>query len=433
MNQSLVDILLKDQRGHYIRCTKCNTESTVYNPQKIQVFICPECRMVYGSIVQLGRLGKNKDEDTELLIPLYRRCTFDKEYTVIGRALKHEKNDVAAIWEEYTLIDDEGTYSFLSVSYGHWILLHECELPAGFDLQKSDKAFVGNDGLEYTFYSSYYQKTIAADGEFPYDVVDAARRLSREYVSPPHIFTVEKWGGKSTFFQGRYVQPSRVSKAFDDKSLLIPAREGVGSCQPFYLGINYKTFNNLSLAFFLLTLPVYFLSWLMHPRTPLAHVAITLVDSSRSGDVVSPSFKVSGTRPSVVRVDCNSNVLDDWIEGQVVMVNEQTGVERSCVVGIEYYHGVADGESWSESSNSSPIYLDQVEPGTYHFELSVVTSENYRGKSFVLDATTYTATAWNYWLLVGSLLVINLVVAMSGNKFEKVRFGITDEDNGEDE
>jgi hypothetical protein len=447
MDGALAKIILRDGRGHYIHCTKCNRETDIYNPKKIQVFVCPNCRMAYapyGATQQLSNKKKKNSSKLEddgkleddFIVPLHIRCRFDREYTVVGRARKHESHDRNALWEEYTLIDDSGTYAFLSVSYGHWILLHPCDPPANFDTRQEQKEFTGNDGLLYKFYSSYYQRTIIADGEFPYNVIDTGKRLSQEYIHPPHIFTFEVWAGEKTFFQGRYIRPAQIAKAFAPTLFPMPFKEGVGSCQPFYLGINYKQFNKLSLIFFLLTLPVYGVFLASHTSRGLVNFGVRMPDSVRTTEVVSRSFEINGLLPSGIEVECNSNVIQDWVEGQLVLVNEQTGEERSCVVGIEYYSGTTDGESWIESSNSSPVYFDQLESGKYHFEMTVFASDKpyrYTDVTFSMNAASYTATSWNYWLLIGSFLVINIIVLISGDRFEKLRFGLIDTDTEEDD
>src|ERR1700754_1895869 len=114
---------LQDERGHFIRCLKCETETIIYNKERTEIFACPECRLLHKCAqgVYSSDMGTWAGKLDGAVLPLYSSCTFDREYIVVSCAQKYEKHDKEAWWEEYTLIDRSGSYAYLSMSYGRWI------------------------------------------------------------------------------------------------------------------------------------------------------------------------------------------------------------------------------------------------------------------------------------------------------------------------
>lgn len=412
---------LTDPWGTFILCKKCDTKTRLYNPEKVEIVCCPKCKKVYSRNRQeYDKLGPKQPESKSVSIPLYSKGTIKGvEYIVVGCAGKHEKNNASAKWEEFVLVDEKGNYAFLNESCGHWLFVKERDKPGQYN--KDLDIFLNDDINTYSLYSSYYQITRYAVGEFPYDVIDVKSTYTREFISPPSIFTCERRGKDEKYFQGFYLKRRLVAKAFDGAIIAMPDKEGLGSCQPFYFGIKPKRFTTLSLLFCLLTLP-FFLATLQEPSaTPLASLRSPDYDSLWTKPVVSPAFELEDGN-SLLRFDSYSSVANDWMDADITLVNETTGKERSFTSGLEYYSGYDDEGEWHEGESSHQNYLGNVEPGKYHIEATFSGSHSiYRTPEFRIAVYKDYSTIWNYWLLMFSLIGISMILLLIENWFEKKR------------
>jgi predicted RNA-binding Zn-ribbon protein involved in translation (DUF1610 family) len=420
MNETWEHSLVREA-GTFFKCQKCDTKTRLYNESKAVIFTCPQCGKIYSKdnpkYDALKPLYVNKHV---YATTLYSKCEFDNvEYTLIGVARKHEKGDQYGKWQEYVLIDNTGHYAFLNMSYGHWTFLKERNKPVEFD-ERSNQSFINDDGREYTLFSAFYQLTDSCIGEFPYDVIDVKSRFSKEFISPPFMFSYEHCKEEKSYFEGIYVNPKEVDKAFHNKNITLPQREGTGSCQPSYLGFNHVNFLKLTIALFLVGLACFKILTSEQEPLNLAATNVDLVDSIRTAKSVTPSFILPLN--TLLRCDTRVNIDNDWMELNITLVNEKTGEEKNFVVGHEYYSGYDDGY-WAEGSVAATTYLNGIAPGTYHAEVEAIGSDKRTHRSaqaaFILDHPS----SWNFWLLAAFLGGIAILVFYLGDKFEKQRVG----------
>ncbi|HWN97912.1 MAG TPA: hypothetical protein VNS63_01425, partial [Blastocatellia bacterium] len=72
-----------------------------------------------------------------------------------------------------------------------------------------------------------------------------------------------------------------------------------------------------------------------------------------------------------VVVSASSNVDNTWLDIQGDLINQATNEAQGFSLPVEYYHGVDDGESWSEGSQSPDVYVSALPAGTYVVGLEV--------------------------------------------------------------
>src|SRR5262249_57728788 len=77
----------------------------------------------------------------------------------------------------------------------------------------------------------------------------------------------------------------------------------------------------------------------------------------------SAPFELKGWRN--IRVTAVSPVENSWVGVEGALVNEETGLVQIFDLPIEYYHGVEDGESWSEGGKEAHVYLSALPPRPY--------------------------------------------------------------------
>lgn len=421
MNPLWQEHSFKDAKGNsFIRCKKCSAETRIYRPESVVIFCCPNCRKIYSKENEEYNKLNSAQEAWTQIIPLNTKGKIDGiSYTVIGQALKREKNNSRVSWEEYVLLDEQGGYAFLSQFNGHWIFLKERDKPEGFEDRPS--AFTNDDGYTYEHYATYHYLTRQFLGEFPYDVVNVKKVAVREFIAPPFIFSVEENNNETTYFQGRYIRTKRIRKSFEGTDLMLPSRSGIGSCQPFYFGINPSRFCWLSLIFLLVTLPLYMILHVDSSNTALVSVKLDMTDtlSGKAQNNISKTFEIAD-RPALLRFDAYCPVDNEWAEADITLVNEATGEERYFSCGVEYYHGYDDEGSWSEGSVANSIYINAVQPGRYHLASSLMTSSQ-RYLSLEYNVYKDYPTHWNYWTIILILACICGLVLLASNRFEKIR------------
>src|SRR5205807_9727647 len=75
-------------------------------------------------------------------------------------------------------------------------------------------------------------------------------------------------------------------------------------------------------------------------------------------------FLLRGWRNVHIKVEAKS--LDNaWVDIGGYLVNKDTDQIQQFEIPLEYYHGVEDGESWTEGSPEGEVYLSAQPSGTY--------------------------------------------------------------------
>jgi hypothetical protein len=70
-----------------------------------------------------------------------------------------------------------------------------------------------------------------------------------------------------------------------------------------------------------------------------------------------------------VRVTGRANAENNWVYVAGDLIDEQTGLVQQFDLPMEFYHGVEDGESWSEGSAEQADYLPALPAGRYTMRL----------------------------------------------------------------
>src|SRR5207247_1986804 len=96
------------------------------------------------------------------------------------------------------------------------------------------------------------------------------------------------------------------------------------------------------------------------------HGEFTASDTEKSR--VSPVFEITGSTAPVL-VTSRSNVDNHWVYLGMALINEDTNVGYDFGREISYYHGVDDGEAWSEGSTVDEVTVPAVPPGKYYLRV----------------------------------------------------------------
>jgi hypothetical protein len=115
-----------------------------------------------------------------------------------------------------------------------------------------------------------------------------------------------------------------------------------------------------------------------------------------------------------------SPVSNNWFEAEITLVNEQTGAEQDLNMGVEYYQGYEDGESWSEGSGRSEEVLSAVPGGNYH--LVIVPIKPTETAHFEVWVNRDVPTWSNFWIALGLICLLPAYHYYRKNSFEKQRW-----------
>ncbi|MCM2304088.1 MAG: zf-TFIIB domain-containing protein [Elusimicrobia bacterium] len=224
-----------------------------------------------------------------------------------------------------------------------------------------------HEGRLYRHFQSSVPVTTSVLGEFPWvaKVGDAAR--ARDFICPPYALSQEVTAAESVWSAGEYLEPEEVWAAFAMPGAP-PAKVGVAPAQPNpWAGEMPAVWRMFGLgaavcagvfAFFAMTssgTQVYDGSF---------SVPASDVERSRVGEV----FEVKG-RTSNLEITVDTNLEQQWAYVSMALIDADT--DRALDFGRElsYYHGVDDGEAWSEGRRYGTLYVPSVPAGRYYLRV----------------------------------------------------------------
>lgn len=412
-------------------CSKCQYELEIKSQKEISVFVCPSCNHIDASKINkdYSKINVSVPNKGQILQLKQKGVYHGRSFQIIGVSYKREDSMHNIYWWEYTLqYDDDGSIFYLSVWNGHFTFYEKLvgELPA-FDKKKMKQAILFQNDL-YEYYFHYGYKTEYAQGGFPYDVVDVRSVKIYEYMHPPYLISLEFDNvGELTCFKSTYVFSEEVAKIFNNPSLKYVEKSGIAPAQPFYGGINMKTFNFIGLSFlvlFTIASIAFFGYW---TNRTLVYETLTFEDGQGKIEYVSPSFTLRDkSTPYFLNFQGQSNVSNDWVEIQFSLINEKTGTEKELSLGIEYYSGVDNGYSWSEGSTSNNAYLSGVESGRYHLKVTAIKPASNLEANAYIKLETDSPWGWNYRAVVIPFGLLLIIMNIIHRQFNRVKLGEID-------
>lgn len=226
---------------------------------------------------------------------------------------------------------------------------------------------VAFEGRLYRHFQSSVPVTTSVLGEFPWVAAVGDTARARDFICPPYMLSQELTATESVWSAGEYLEPEAVWAAFAMPGAP-PAAVGVAPAQPNpWAGEMPAVWRMFGLgaaacagvfAFFAMTASgtqVYDGSF---------SVPASDVERSRVGEV----FEVKG-RTSNLEITVDTNLEQQWAYVSMALIDADT--DRALDFGRElsYYHGVDDGESWSEGRRYETFYVPSVPAGRYYLRV----------------------------------------------------------------
>jgi hypothetical protein len=170
--------------------------------------------------------------------------------------------------------------------------------------------------------------------------------------------------GEINWSLGTFLKAGEVEKAFGISGL--PRTSKIAPNQLFPHKKVYKYWLLMLAASFLLGLIIIATG----SRTKVFEATYPLqpVTSAEGTQVIfSDPFDLKPRRN--IRVTARASVDNSWIYIEGDLINQETGEVQAFSLPVEYYHGVDDGESWSEGSQSPTTHLSAMPAGQYILRL----------------------------------------------------------------
>jgi hypothetical protein len=276
--------------------------------------------------------------------------------------------DIDYFWTEYLLYERQAGFRWLVHSDDHWSFV--TPLRPGEVLDSSDKHNIAKtvyyENRQYRLFQDATAKVTWVSGEFYWRVEQGEAADTVDYIAPPFGISKEITKGKSrevAYSHARYVPVPEMESVF---GVTLPRPRGIGPMQPFTgprLGRPY-----LMMVVLLLAMAIY-----LGITRPNRQVYTKLFDLQAEGSVDNASvvfsepFQLSGDYN--VAVDAAAALDNNWVYVVADLVDESAGMLQTFELPLEYYHGVDQGESWSEGKRSRRVYLPKPRKGTYVLRL----------------------------------------------------------------
>ena len=382
-------------------CPSCKKETSLDLDFTVESFICKSCSM----LSEQGKIIKSVRKPTEnVVLEVGQKGMIDgTEYTVVAIVVKKYGN--AVFWREYHLKDKNLNEAFLSEGTGHWVIMFPKEMP-----KKEFKFHAEFEGRKYRWYESTPNNIESATGFFE-DKLKFSLATYKEFVNGTEMVSLEQVGTDKTFLWGKHVPKSEIKKAF--KPAYMPNYSGIGIVQPYY--VNPKQLLNVFIVVALIMSLFQFYNTISRSNYEVFSDNVRF-DSVQSKELISKSFDLNGAS-APLNVKLSSNVDNSWANIELSLINENSNEIEYTSQDIEQYHGVEDGESWSEGGKEKEFNFCGVAPGKYHFSISA----QKQGFEQPIGETYYSPDGQKSFVYTGDGFVDVITLATA----EKIAYNLT--------
>jgi len=398
-----------------IQCPHCDKPTELTFQVDWKDFACPHCNTLYkkDETGQPKQARSFSPAPTPLALYVGQQGVLEEVlWEVGGICIKKPLGELDG-WREYTLYSKSGEVRFLSEYNGHWILAKEIEHHS-FVFDAGHECFY-EDEMYPIFHDTTYQTEYAA-GIFDHPVPDEGR--AKDFARPPRALLLEQEGTKTYAFDARHLSEKELKAAFPE--IEMPRRIGQGMLQPFHFNVTELWLVSLGVGGLLILCQLVLGG--LFPSYQVLQGYVPLPDSVATVQHLTPSFTCTGLR-APLKVSLSAPVDNSWASVDFCLVNEDNKEERYGSVEVAYYHGVDQGESWSEGTSRPSIKICGVPPGRYHLLMEVSKQPNALGVNTLHYTVTGGApTMGNLFWALGLLLVVGTVAYIWQAHFHQQRW-----------
>ncbi len=441
-----------------LSCPQCGGPLELRAPDRTERVTCPNC----GSLLDVnqGRLEFLKALEpprVQPVIPIGATGElFGAQFVMIGfvqRSMEYE--GIRYYWEEYLLYNTQVGFRWLVRSDDNWSFVET--VPPGevvekrsYPPKKGDTAIYR--GERYKLYQDTVARVELVLGEFYWKVEAGELVRATDYIHPPRMLSKEvsaftpsdapeteatEWQpkkkrqrrkvqravetGEINWSLGTYVKPKDVERAFNISGLPRPSK--IGWNQPFPHKAIYKYWLWLLLATLAVSIIIFATS---SPRLVLEQDYQINPGANENNPQAIFIEGINLEPRKNIRMVFSSNVNNSWVGVAGGLINEATDEAQPFSTDVEYYYGVEDGESWSEGSKESDVYLSAVEGGTYMLQLEVAGDKLQQSSTLHVRVEQGVPRLLHLFVALLINSIIPIIVAIYQFSFEKRRWEDSD-------
>ncbi len=417
-----------------LACPHCGGTLELHAPDKAERVTCPNCSSLLdvneGNLKFLKALepGKFTAQIPSGATSKAGSFGIDESLTVIGfMARSVTIEGTKYFWEEYLLYNPRAGFRWLVQSDQHWNFVES--VPVG-------EVTETNKGAQFRgeYFKLFQDATASVEyvqGEFYWKVTTGEHVRAMDYVSPPMMLSKEvsiiaaqgavqpiaAAAGEINWSLGRYVALKEIERAYDLSGL--PRPSNVAPNQPFpYKGF-YKYWAALTVLLFVMGLAS-FVTGGSRKVFEQNYQLPPLQNSDATQTVFSEPFELTGRRN--VSVSASAPVDNSWLYVEGDLVNEDTGLVQQFSLPLEYYHGVEDGESWSEGDRDMRTVLSALPAGKYTMRLEAQWDKWQQPATLSVSVKQNILHGINFLLALIGLSIIPVIILIYQIMFEKRRW-----------
>ena len=280
-------------------------------------------------------------------------------------------------------------------------------------------AYHGND---FKLFEKAHAHVDHVLGEFYWKVSIGEEVYTADYIRPPEMLSMEishsDGAQEVNWSLGTYLPVPAVEKTFRLQGLPRPPWSSVAPQQPFPHKPIYGSWAVLSLV--ALLVGVILLGSSPRRQVYQHQWQLPAGEADAATTFFSEPFPLQGRQN--VRVTAKARVNNSWVDIDGDLINEETGLVQAFAVPVAYYHGVEDGESWSEGNQEQAVYLSALPPGTYTLRLEC--QREQRQQPLTVHVVVEQGVARPLYLVVtlAALAIIPGIVLIKHMAFERRRW-----------
>jgi ribosomal protein S27E len=417
-----------------VKCSGCGASQSLKNEHS-QLVVCEYCGShLEVSGEELKILGKGPDQQWQFPLALGDSFRFKgARFEIIARLALIEDGDRNELTRQYLLFHPRRGSMWLSEYLGHYDLsttTHVMPVEGPFAKKKGDLVRT-HDQREWLAVENGMYQVAYVDGALPWvarigDLVAYAEFTSKD--GSGALYEVEAHGDEIEYGRGERLTVAQVRSATGKHDLPEPSFELED------VVARIKDYRWL-LAVAAVALVINGLLWLVSLGMGRTVLKQRLSAAALTGESLSDPFTVAKDG-GVVKVDLSCPSLDNaWMAVDLAFVTADDMVVHATDEDIEYYHGVEGGESWSEGSRSTSVYVKLPKRGHYRLLLHAVgaSGESVEAQSCQHDIRVVVTDGAVRPLFFMMTAILSLVVLIGvGARYASWRKGDEDDDEEDD-
>jgi hypothetical protein len=399
-------------------CSYCSVTLDATNPQLVilQRF---QAQMTVQPLIPLGSRGKLSGAVWEVIG--FQQRGIDVEGTNY-------------FWREYVLFNPYKGFRYLSEYDNHWSFvtpIPSLPVPGVNNYNRPTMTF---DGVIYDHFQTAQAYTWFVIGEFPWQVKVGEIVTTADYVAAPKMLSSETTENEVNWSRGEYIDGKDIWAAFQLPGAPPPA-VGVYSIQPAPVEVQqsgrpWKLF--FIFAALLFGMMMFFsMSALEETVLEQTYTFQPLANGEKS--FVTKPFQLKGNSANL-RVEVTGQLENSWAFFGMALINEDTGQAYDFGRQISSYHGVDEGEFWTEDDRVDAAILPSIPGGKYYLRIEPETEPVPAGASpLAVKPITYTVRLirdvpfyFRYFLGMFLLLLPLPFMGRKRGSFEQTRWTESD-------